>query len=101
MVDWASNGTARARVKIDNGRVRVTEWHFPQRGSNTGWHRHEYDYVIVPLFDGWLEILGPDGKRDRAKLTSGEPYFRERGIEHDVVSDNGFPCTFVEIELTG
>ena len=34
-------------TQIDNERSRVTEWRFAP-GAATGFHRHEYDYVIVP-----------------------------------------------------
>ena len=37
---------ATPTVFIDNERVRVTEWRFAP-GAATGWHRHEYDYVVV------------------------------------------------------
>ncbi|NNF78253.1 MAG: cupin, partial [Rhizobiales bacterium] len=51
--------SATSTVHIDNDRTRVTEWRFAKRGAKTGWHRHEYDYVIVPLVDGTLSIEGP------------------------------------------
>lgn len=91
--------TARATstVLIDNDRVRVTRWHFTP-GAATGWHVHEYDYVIVPLTDGTLELVEPDGTRD-SLLSVGAPYFREAGVEHDVVNANDHDFTFVEIEL--
>jgi quercetin dioxygenase-like cupin family protein len=92
--------TARATstVFIDNERVRVTEWRFAP-GAATGWHRHEMDYVVVPLIDGALELVGPDGGRTRAQLTKGVPYFRNAGVEHDVINANAFEFAFVEIEL--
>ncbi len=84
-------------VVIDNDRVRVTRWHFAP-GAATGWHVHEFDYVIVPLTDGTLELVEPDGTSD-SHLTVGAPYFREAGVEHDVVNTNDHDFTFVEIEL--
>ena len=61
--------TARATPTfIDNERVRVTEWRFAP-GAATGWHRHAMDYVVVPMLDGELELVGPDGERTRAKLS--------------------------------
>jgi quercetin dioxygenase-like cupin family protein len=84
---------------IENDRVRVTEWRFGQRGDNTGWHRHDYDYVVVPMFDGVLEIDLGNGERTQAQMASGVPYFRELGVEHDVINGNDFECAFVEIEL--
>jgi quercetin dioxygenase-like cupin family protein len=94
-----TTGTAKPTVFIDNERVRVTEWRFKKRGDNTGWHRHEYDYVVVPLFDGTLEIDTGGGQRTTAPMKNGIPYFRELGVEHDVINGNDFECAFVEIEI--
>jgi len=94
-----SVGTARSTVIIDNDRTRVTEWRFPRRGDNTGWHRHAYDYVVVPLFNGALEIESDDGQKTLAEMKHGVPYFRNVGVEHDVISANDFECAFVEIEF--
>ena len=88
-----------ATVLIDNERVRVTSWHFAA-GAATGWHRHEHDYVIVPLTDGTLRLVEPDGERD-SELTTGVPYFRATGVEHDVVNVNDHDFRFIEIELRG
>ena len=92
--------TARAtsKVFIDNECVRVSEWRFAP-GAATGWHRHEMAYVIVPMLDGELELVGPGDERTRAQLKQGVPYFRDAGVEHDVVNANAFEFAFVEIEL--
>jgi quercetin dioxygenase-like cupin family protein len=89
---------AKPTILIDNERVRVTEWRFAP-GAATGWHRHEMDYVVVPLADGVLELIGPDGARTRAELRKGAPYFRSAGVEHDVINANAYDFAFVEIEL--
>ncbi|MBE8157897.1 MAG: cupin domain-containing protein [Betaproteobacteria bacterium] len=81
----------------DNARTRVTRWTFAP-GAETGWHRHEYDYVIVPLADGDL-LLEDGGGEKRAALAAGKSYFRRAGVEHNVVNANDFPFAFVEIEL--
>ena len=95
----SSQGPATPTVMIENERVRVTEWRFKARDDNTGWHRHAYDYVVVPLFNGTLEIDLGNGETTTAEMTSGVPYFRELGVEHDVINGNDFECAFVEIEL--
>tara|TARA_R110000744_G_scaffold297543_1_gene407313 strand:- start:654 stop:965 length:312 start_codon:yes stop_codon:yes gene_type:complete len=92
-------GTAVPTVFIENECTRVTEWRFKAKGDNTGWHRHQYDYVVVPLFDGILEIDTADGERITAQLKNGVPYYRELGVEHDVINGNDFECAFVEIEF--
>ena len=84
-------------VLIDNDRVRVTEWRFAP-GAATGWHRHEYDYVVVPLVEGILRLEESDGTRD-AKLAVVAPYFRQAGVEHDVLNANDYEFAFIETEL--
>lgn len=94
-----NTGTAEATVLIENERTRVTRWQFAKRGDNTGWHRHDTDYVVVPLFNGQLEIDPGSGDRVVAPVADGVPYFREVGVEHDVYNGNDFECAFLEIEF--
>ena len=89
----------RSTILIENTRTRVTEWRFLAKGDNTGWHRHEFDYVVVPLFDGILSIETEDGHRTNAEMSNGVPYYRNAGVEHDVINGNNFECAFVEIEF--
>lgn len=89
--------TAQATVQIDNDRVRVTEWRFAP-GTETGWHRHEMDYVVVPLYDGTLRIETADGSTEVA-LGHGVSYARQAGAEHNVISTTSSEFAFVEIEL--
>jgi len=88
---------AESNLQIDNEKVRVTEWRFAP-GAATGYHRHEYDYVVVPLTTGRLLLEEPEGKR-YAELKAGVSYSRPAGVEHDVVNANDFPFVFVEIEI--
>ncbi len=85
-------------VCIDNERTRVTEWHFAP-GAATGWHRHEYDYTVVPMIDGRLKLVTEGGHEEFAELKAGVPYFRNAGVEHDVVNTNDYEFWFIDIEL--
>ena len=88
---------ATATVQLDNDRAKVTLWHFVP-GAHTGWHRHEMDYVVVPLTTGALTI--DDGKSlNRGEMRMGVSYARPAGVEHDVINANDFEFSFVEIEL--
>lgn len=89
---------AQPTVFVDNERTRVTQWRFAP-GAATGWHRHEYDYVVVPMLDGALKLVSAGGKEDIAELKAGVPYFRQAGVEHDVVNANDFEYAFIEIEM--
>jgi len=90
-------GSATGTILIDNERTIVTEWRFAP-GANTGWHRHMHDYVVVPMLDGRLKIVTEDGE-SHAELKKGVPYFREMGVEHDVINANDFEYAFIEIEF--
>ncbi len=84
-------------VQVDNDRVKVTEWRFAP-GAETGWHRHGYDYVVVPMTTG--SLLLDDGKEQRrAGLTAGRSYYRPVGVEHNVINANEHEFAFVEIEF--
>ena len=50
-------------------------------------------------FDGKLEIDLGNGERAEAVLQNGVPYFRELGVEHDVINGNDFECAFIEVEF--
>jgi beta-alanine degradation protein BauB len=84
-------------VQIDNDRVRVTEWRFGP-GAATGQHRHEFDYVVVPLTTGSLVLRESSGERVAA-ITHGHAYFRSAGVEHDVANETEAEVAFVEVEL--
>lgn len=84
-------------VQLDTDRVKVTEWRFAP-GAATGWHRHKYDYVVVPITTGKLLLKDADGDR-YAELTAGVSYGREVGVEHDVINANDYEFVFVEVEM--
>lgn len=84
-------------TQIDNERVIVTEWRFAP-GAETGWHKHGYDYIVVPGLDAELLLETREGE-SVAVLKAGQSYYRPVGVEHNVVNVNDFEFYFVEIEL--
>lgn len=84
-------------VQLDNHQVIVTRWDFPP-GSETGWHVHGHDYVVVPVTDGKMRLETPEGER-QATLETGVSYTRQAGTEHNVINEGSEPFAFVEIEL--
>ncbi|MGD9602308.1 MAG: cupin domain-containing protein [Gammaproteobacteria bacterium] len=88
---------AKATVQVDTERVRVTEWRFVP-GAETGWHRHAYDYVVVPITDGTLLLETLQGNVE-AQLRVGQSYAREVGVEHNVINAGAGELAFIEIEL--
>jgi quercetin dioxygenase-like cupin family protein len=84
-------------VQIDNDRVYVSESRFPP-GATTGWHRHDHDYVVVPLTTARLRVVTAAGEAFN-ELVTGQAYFRTAGVEHEVINDNPFEVVFVETEV--
>ncbi|MBC04871.1 cupin domain-containing protein [Thalassospira sp.] len=84
-------------VQVDDDTFRVTEWHFPP-GSETGDHVHGMDYVVVPMTTGTLTIVNDDGTTFPSEMKAGQSYSRKTGVAHNVINENDFPITFVEIE---
>ena len=89
---------ATATTQLDNEHVRVTRWDF-NPGAETGWHRHGWLYVVVPVTDGTLLLELPGGQTATATLTAGVAYTRDAGVEHNVVNAGTAPLSFVETEL--
>ena len=94
----SGSAAAKPTLQHDNDRTRVTLWEFAP-GAATGWHRHEMDYVIVPLTTGKLKLLELGGVENEADLTAGVSYFREAGVEHEVINANDFEFIFLEVEF--
>jgi quercetin dioxygenase-like cupin family protein len=88
---------AESEVLIDTERVRVTMWKFAP-GQATGAHRHEFDYVVVPVSGGTFTITAADGTAE-LNQEAGQAYARQAGVEHDVANTGPQQAVFVEVEL--
>lgn len=88
---------ARVDRQIDIARTRVTRYRLAP-GASTGAHRHEYDYVIVPVTSGRLRVVA-NGQEIFADLASGVSYARSAGVEHEVFNAGTAEMIFVEVEL--
>ena len=84
-------------TQVENDRFIVTEWRFAPE-AHTGWHRHAFDYVVVPMTTGWLTLQTASGLA-AAELVTGNAYARQAGVEHDVINDNPHEFVFIEIEV--
>lgn len=85
------------RIQLEESRVRVTELRFPPH-SETRWHRHPHDYVIVQMTGGRLRLQTPEGEH-HFELQPGQSYFRPEGNEHNVINDSDQEVVLLEIEL--
>jgi quercetin dioxygenase-like cupin family protein len=84
--------------QVDDERVRVTRWDFAP-GAATGFHVHEYPYVVTYLTDAKLRIVDKDGQKTMVEMKAGGSYSRPKGIAHDVINAGSAPMAFVEVEI--
>ena len=84
-------------VQIENEKVLVVLWRFPP-GACVAWHKHEYDYVVVPLTSGNLTVSNSAGSAE-ARLVAFQPYARYAGVEHRVENRGEHEIVWVEIDL--
>ena len=85
-------------VQVDNSDVRVTRWTLAV-GDDTGEHAHEYDYVVVPITVGRMDITNADGTHATSELAPGVSYYRQAGAQHNVRNDGVDVLDFVEVEV--
>jgi len=83
---------------IDDARVRVTRFDFAP-GQETGWHRHEFDYVITAATDCHMRLGLPGGETTQVTVMAANAYRRDAGVEHTVINAGDAPMAFVEVEL--
>lgn len=88
---------AKATVQLENEFAKVTEWRFAP-GTETGHHRHGFNYVVVPMTDGRLLVETSEGDKERI-LKTGASYSGNAGVEHNVVNADAHEIAFIEIEL--
>ena len=90
--------TAKATPLVDDEKVRATRFDF-EPGAETGWHRHEYDYVVTTLTPCTMRLEEPGGGERTVTFGAGEAYHRPEGVEHNVINAGDAPMAFVEVEM--
>ena len=83
---------------VENEKVRVTRFDFGPN-QETGWHIHEYDYVITAITDCFMMLQNPDGTEAESEVTAGNAYMRDAGVHHNVINTSDKKMSFIEIEF--
>jgi quercetin dioxygenase-like cupin family protein len=89
---------SHAAVQLENEFFRVTKWTI-EPGGAIPMHRHDFEYVVVPVVDAQMSVVSPDGTEFVAHITTGESYTRAAGSEHRIENRSSeVTVEFVEIE---
>ena len=83
---------------IDDKKVRVTRFVFDP-DQETGWHIHEYDYVITAITDCFMLLQHPDGTETESEVAAGNAYIRDAGVHHNVINISDKKMSFIEVEF--
>ena len=89
---------AKANIQIDNDRIRVTKYSF-NKNEETGFHVHQWDYVVIPQTNGQLLLIDDNELETTAMLIKGEPYYRKAGVSHNVINNGKEKLVFIELEI--
>ncbi|ORA36944.1 cupin domain-containing protein [Mycobacterium aquaticum] len=89
---------SHGEIQLENDLFRVTKWTI-EPGGAIPMHRHEYEYVVVPMVTGTMYVVTSDGDEIVAELVAGQSYSRPAGAEHTVENRGEHdPIVFVEVE---
>lgn len=89
---------SESELQLENEHFRVVRWTI-HPGGEIPMHRHEYEYVVVPLVTAEVFVENADGTTLTNQMQEGVGYSRFPGAEHRL--ENRFsdePIVFVEIE---
>ena len=89
---------SHSEVQLENEHFRVTKWTI-EPGGTIPMHRHEHEYVVVPLVTDTMHVTNADGSELVAELVTGRSYTRASGAEHRIKNrGDSADVVFVEVE---
>lgn len=87
-----------ADIQLENDIFRVTKWTI-EPGGFIPMHRHEFEYVVIPLATVDMQVVNADGSEFTSRLVAGESYSRPAGSEHRIEHrGSSQDVVFVEVE---
>ena len=88
---------AEFETLIDDERTRITRWRIAP-GAQTGWHRHEWDYVTIQQSGGRLALEDADGHVRHIDYVEGQARSFTAPIEHNATNISDVEVRVIEIE---
>lgn len=91
---------SHAELQLENEQFRVTKWTI-EPGGHIPMHRHEYEYVVIPLATDTMHVVTAEGGELVSNLVAGQSYTRPAGSEHRIEhrgAASAAPIVFVEVE---
>ena len=88
---------AQFETLLDDDLTRITRWRIPP-GAQTGWHRHEWDYVTIQQSSGTLVLENADEDVRRIDYVEGQARSYAAPVEHNATNISDVVVRVIEIE---
>ena len=93
----AERPMATGNMVFEDDKTRITHWTM-NPGEQTGWHSHDFDYVVVQLSGGRLHLDFADGSEREIDYAPGNTLTGSAPIEHNATSVGEETIISIEIE---
>lgn len=93
----ADRNVGHYEILIDNDLTRITQWTI-RPGEQTGWHRHEHDYVTIQQSEGTLHMDFADGTSRDIVYVPGTTVLIPAPVEHNATNAGDCDIRVLEIE---
>jgi quercetin dioxygenase-like cupin family protein len=93
----ADRPVAAFNLLLEDDKTRITYWVI-KPGEQTGWHRHEFDYVAVQQSAGRLHLDYADGSVREIDYTPGVALAASAPVEHNAINVGDVDIVALEIE---
>lgn len=94
----AERKIASHKVVLENDEIIVTHWVF-KPGEQTGWHRHEMDYMPIQLSEGRLRFEFPDNSTRDVDYVPRTTSVVKAPLEHNAINVSDIEMVALEIEF--
>ncbi|NNE85231.1 MAG: cupin [Alphaproteobacteria bacterium] len=94
----ADRPIAANKLLHEDDKTRITHWTM-RPGEQTGWHSHDFDYVVVQLSGGRLHLDYADGSEHEVDYAPGNTLSGSAPIEHNAISVGDEAIVSIEIEI--
>lgn len=94
----AERKIADYKVVHEDERVIVTHWVF-KPGEETGWHRHDLDYMPIQMSEGRLRFEFPDGSTREVDYVPRTASIVSAPLEHNAINVSDQEMVALEIEF--
>ena len=93
----ADRPIASGKILIEDDKTIITQFTI-KPGEQTGWHRHEFDYVAVQQSTGRLHLDYADGSELEIDYKPGVALAVEAPVEHNAINVGDVDIIALEIE---